>query len=166
MTWLAVSLISFWILSVVLVLTMHKPHPFLKRKPTVAHGQGHVKRDSTVLAQSIYYVFSRDVTAAVLVSLNKERRRCSCPQLFLRKLSNIVMQTFSYIYTNLAFHVTLHSLQLILFITFSFVSVEKQGYWSREWKLSIWTIVQRFRTAMGSSIGQGWIFFIYLCAID
>ena len=114
---------------------MHKPHPFFKRKPTVAHCQGHVKRDSTVLAQSIYYVFSRDVTAAVLVSLNKERRRCSCPQLFLRKLSSVVMQTFSFtstrkgnVYTNLALHVTLHSLQLILFITFSFVSVEKQGY--------------------------------------
>ena len=43
----------------------------------------------------------------------KERRPCWCPQLILRELSSIIMQTFS------------------------FVSVEKQGCWSREWKHSI-----------------------------
>jgi len=42
-------------------------------------------------------VFSRDVTAAMLVSLNKGTATMLCPQLILRELNSIPMQTFSFV---------------------------------------------------------------------
>ena len=59
-----------------------------------------------------YREFSRDVTAVMLVYPNNRTIEW-CTQLILWELSSIIMQTFC------------------------FVSMEKQGYWSREWKHSI-----------------------------
>ena len=42
-------------------------------------------------------VFSRDVTAAMLVSLNKGTATMLCPQLILRELNSIPMQTSSFV---------------------------------------------------------------------
>ena len=53
-------------------------------------------------------MFSRDVTAAILVSLNKGMAACWCPQIILRELSSIFM------------------------LTYSFVLVEKHARWSRD----------------------------------
>lgn len=43
----------------------------------------------------LHRVFSRDVTAAMLVTLNKEWQPCRCPQLILWEFNTIVMQMFS-----------------------------------------------------------------------
>ena len=39
-------------------------------------------------------MFSRDVRAAILVSLNKGMAACWCPQIILRELRSIFMPTF------------------------------------------------------------------------
>ena len=62
-------------------------------------------------------MFSRDVTAAILVSLNKEMWPCWCPQVISWELNSILMQTFS------------------------FVLVKKRAHWSSliidEWKHAV-----------------------------
>ena len=45
----------------------------------------------------VYGVFSRDVTASMLVSLNKEQRACWCTQLILWEFNSILMQTLSFV---------------------------------------------------------------------